>query len=116
MCSKNESTAPARQCQWCGEEYRSRAHARLYCSPSCKQKMASFFTSLGKSIAADAMAWRRVRGNKAKGGAECFQDLCFMLDRANEKFRSDRPKGAPSINDYVVARRKANGITVARDK
>lgn len=78
--------------------------------------MGTFFATVGKRIAADAMAWRRVRGSSQKGGAEAMKRMVRLLDEANAKFREDRPSGAPTINEYVEAVEKPNGIRRGMDR
>lgn len=112
----NESKPKARICQWCGEEYHSSHHAKLYCSDKCKNDFGNMMTVIGKRIAAEAMAWRRARGGKHNGGADCFQRLCGLLDEANAEYVAARPKKAPSINDYIRARNGTRGIRFGRDR
>lgn len=101
-------------CQWCGSEFESANARKLYCSPKCKNDFGNFMGVVGKRIALNAMVWRSKRG--AKGvGASAMKDLCQMLDRANEDFRTMRPKGAPSISDHYVALGNAPGITRSLD-
>jgi hypothetical protein len=107
---RNESQHPARKCQWCGGDFHSKHTARLYCSPACKTEFNNHMTVVGKRIAAEAMAWRRARGGKANGGADALHRLCALLDEANAQFVQARPKGAPSINDYIAARNSATGM------
>lgn len=105
----------ARQCQWCGESYESAHPAKLYCSAQCKLELNNFMATVGKRIAAEAMCWRRGRG-KAGTPAESLKRLTRLLDEANGQFRDQRPKGAPSIQDYIEAVNKPTGIRRGIDR
>lgn len=105
----------ARPCQWCGKEFVGKSAARLYCSPQCKNNMGNFFTVVGKRICADAMFWRLKRG-KAGGPAEAFKRVCWLLDEANREFKDKRPKGAPTIGEYVDAVDGSSQIRRGQDR
>ena len=71
---------------------------------------------VGKRIAADAMAWRRAQGSVKDGGADALKRMVRLLDEANAEFRDVRPKGAPTINEYVQAVERPNGIRRGMDR
>lgn len=112
----NESKLPVRCCCWCGAEYQSKAHSKLFCSPQCKLDHNNFMGTVGKRIAATAMKWRLARGGSQNGGADALKELCFLLDKANAEFVAVRPKGAPTIHQYHARRNAAPGARVARDR
>ena len=87
-----------------------------HCSKKCKDDLGNFMAVVGKRIAADAMVWRKGRGGRKNGAADALRRLCFLLDQANEEFTKARPKGAPSIVDYVDALNRASNVSRGMDR
>ena len=109
-------TYKPRCCHWCGAEFQPKSAARLYCSQKCKDDFGNFMLVVGKRIAPVAMKWRAARGGKDNGGSAAFHDLCKLLDQANEEFRDARPKGAPTIHQYLAARNGSSQIRSGLDR
>jgi hypothetical protein len=116
MTTEAIKTPAPKPCQWCGCDFHSDHHAKLFCTAACKTAFNNATTVIGRRIAAEAMAWRRARGGRSNGGAAAFQRLCCLLDEANAEYTAMRPKKAPSINDYIIARNGKRSISIGKDR
>lgn len=77
--------------------------------------MGNLLAVIGKRIAANAMLWRQKRGRKGSG-AQALKRLAPLLDEAVREFSERRPKGAPSLEQYVHAMNVPNGIRSGMDR
>lgn len=114
--TQETAPSPLHACHWCGTEFSRKRNTKLFCCQECKVSFNNAMTVIGRRVIAEAMAWRRARGVAAKGGADAFQRMCGLLDEANAEFVAIRPKGSPSINDYIRARNSAQGLTFGKDR
>lgn len=96
VAAKAARTYGTRTCAECGEKFTAKHTGAQFCAPA--HKTAFHNRQKGRaSVVMLAMAYRQKRGGKGTG-AECFREMCRLLDLFNEE---DRKAARPSAASYV---------------
>lgn len=106
--AKRARTFGRRTCAECGEQFVATHPGSQFCTK--EHKTAFHNRQKGRaSVIAYAMAYRQKRG--AKGlGADCFKEMCRLLDLFNEE---DRNAGRPSAASYVEGMKRRDHFGTA---
>lgn len=108
--ARKRATFGRRECPECGVKFTAGNIGAQFCTPA--HKTAFHNRQKGRaSVVMLAMAYRQKRGGKGTG-AECFKEMCRLLDLFNEE---DRRAGRPSAAQYVEGLKRRGQFGSAMD-
>ena len=104
--ARKRATFGVRACPECGAKFKANHPGAQFCTPA--HKTAFHNRQKGRaSVVMLAMAYRQKRGAKGTG-AECFKEMCRLLDLFNAE---DREAGRPGAASYVEGLKRRDTVS-----